>query len=103
MKKLPILTAAVIAAGAAVLAPTEAKACETCADMNGGAMCKTENSGTFGACYIDESYDECGEPTGTDCYVYFDPNCGGGVNWGTYPMAFESYICVYLSNGCGGS
>jgi hypothetical protein len=59
---------------------------------------RAPGGGTFGACYIDNTYDSCGQPTGTDCFVYFDGSCGGGVSWGTYPMAFDTWVCVYLTN-----
>ena len=37
MKTLPLLTAAAMATGVAMLAPTEAKACESCSSLNGNA------------------------------------------------------------------
>lgn len=101
MKKLPLLTAAAMAAGVAMLAPAEAKACEACTDMNGSAMCKTEEGATFGACTIDATYDECGQETGTYCNVWYDANCAGyGPGWDG-PMNFDDYGCWYSGYGCG--
>jgi hypothetical protein len=95
MKKLPLLTAAAMATGVAMLAPSEAKACENCTDMNGGAMCKTEAGANFGACTIDATYDECGQETGTYCNVWFDPWCNSpGPGWDG-PMSFDGWMCTY--------
>jgi hypothetical protein len=98
MKKLPLLTAAAMAAGVAMLAPAEAKACENCTQMNDGAMCKTEGAG-FGACTVFATYDCDGQETGTDCLVWFDPWCASsGPGWDG-PMSFEGYLCTYHMTG----
>jgi hypothetical protein len=103
MKKLPLLTAAAMAAGVAMLAPAEAKACDNCTDMNGAAMCKTEAGANFGVCTVFAIYDECGEETGTDCNVWFDASCGGvGPGW-EGPWAFENYLCIFFMTGFCGS
>src|SRR5436305_862014 len=101
MKKLPLLTAAAMATGVAMLAPSEAKACDNCTDMNDGAMCKTEAGANFGACTIDATYDECGRVTGTYCNVWYDANCAGyGPGW-QGPMNFDDYGCWSSGWGSG--
>jgi hypothetical protein len=100
MKKLPILTAAAVATGVALLAPTEAKACENCEYGNGNDICWTEASG-FGACYVEAEYDECGEETGRHCMVYFDAWCdeGSGGGWNG-PMNYDEWGCYAWGLGC---
>jgi hypothetical protein len=93
MKKLPLLTAAAMAAGVAMLAPAEAKACDNCTDMNGDAMCKTEGGATFGACTVQPIYDCDGNQTGSDCQVWYDPNCAN-QSWWNGPVPFEDFNCV---------
>jgi hypothetical protein len=102
MKKLPLLTAAAMAAGVAMLAPTEAKACDNCTDMNDNAMCKTEAGAAFGACTVYPIFDCDGNQTGTDCNVWYDSSCASGGGWWNGPVSFDDYNChAFIFLGCG--
>jgi hypothetical protein len=81
MKRLPLLTAASVAVGIALIAPTEAKACEDCGEGGGWDICWSGQGG-FGACHVEEEFDECGEIINTYCMVYYDPWCDTESGWG---------------------
>lgn len=96
MKKLPVLTAATLAAGVALLVPTEAHACFDCeTNSSGNATCPWDNQGNFGACTVGENFDECGESTGTFCKVWYDANCDTASNtpWDGW-WSMEDWFCV---------
>ncbi len=104
MKRVSFLSAAAVAAGAALIAP-DAQACEDC--MGGGTdvQCDSMASSGFGSCQIKEEYDECGEVIYTDCYVSYDAWCdqGSGSDWGGF-MYWQDWVCfAYTYDDCGRS
>lgn len=100
MKKLPSLTAATVAAGVALLVPTEAKACFECGvNVGSGEYCYWDNSGPFGACTVGENFDECGESLGTYCKVWYDQNCDDSSEpWDGW-WSLEDWFCIQY-NAC---
>jgi hypothetical protein len=97
MKKLPLLTAAAIATGAVLIAP-EAQACEDCGDGGGYDICWSGSNSGFGACYVEEEFDECGEFVDTHCMVYYDAWCdrGSGGAWNG-PWSYDFWFCYAFS------
>ena len=105
MKKLPMLTAA-LTAGAALMIASDAQACEDCEPTYAGSTCWSGGSTGFGACYVDEEYDECGQLVETYCMVYYDPWCDEGSGWGwDGPMDYRQWVCEPEGYGwsCDGS
>ena len=94
MKKLPMLTAAAMATGAALLVAPDAQACESCESTYAGSTCWSGASRGFGACYVDEEFDECGQLVETYCMVYYDPWCDYQSGWGwDGPMSIDDWYC----------
>ena len=53
---------------------------------------------------IGADYDCDGQPTGTDCNVWYDPSCASGGGWWNGPVLFGDYNCVaFIYVGCGHS
>ena len=94
MKRLPTLTAAALTAGAALVIAPDALACEDCEPTHAGSTCWSGSQTGFGACYVDEEFDECGELVETYCMVYYDPWCdvGSGSAWDG-PMNWWDWNC----------
>lgn len=100
MKQSSLLSAAVVAAGVALLAPTDAKACEHCAELNDHAMCASGRADGFGGCEPVLEYDCDGNLIHDDCRVWFDSSCmTSNYNWGTQPMWAQDFMCMIW--GCG--